>query len=183
MLSAAALRSPGESPTGDTGRARYRRKGVLRDTAGDLGPIFVISGSPAMHCGSMRPGGIDHLAGGNALGAPTVVHGDPNFKVVQVHTRQAMSVGDRFDVKLSFVWQASSQEPNHFDAVSLMGFRHPVRRLRYSVCVPWEASQARLQTISSVMAQISGARPTGARVAEGQWQYGFETPRFSDSDP
>ena len=147
---------------------------MLREASGEQGPVFIITGSPAMAKANMRLGAVDHLDGGKALGTPEVLEDEDNFKVVRVRPRLALAVGEQFDVELSFVWQASPYEPNHFDAVSLMGFRHPVGKLSYRVKVPWQASQLRLRSVASATAQVEGVKPTAVQVGNSDWQYGFE---------
>lgn len=160
-------------------RAKYRRRGTLRHASGALGPVFIITGSPAMESAGMNLVAYDHLDAGAALGAPELLEDEGNFKVVRVRTRSALSVGESFDVELCFAWQASAHEPNHFDAVSLMGFRYPVRKVSYRVTVPWRATQLRLSSIAAAMEQVGGVKPSAVQVG-GDWQYGFE---LSDPRP
>jgi hypothetical protein len=153
-------------------QAKYRRRGKLTEESGRHGPVFVITGSPAMKSADMALSAMDHLTG-KALGPPIVLVDEDNFKSVRVQPHSALAVGDAFDVELSFVWQANVYEPNHFDAISLMGFRRPVQKLQYRVRTPWQARQVELETIATVRAQVANVRPARTDLGGGDWEYSF----------
>ena len=155
--------------------ATYRRKGrVLTEDVGD-GLVFVITGSPSMDCRTMQLRGLDWSSGqSEELAPPKLKIDEPKRKEILVRTRQALRPGDAFDLALSFVWQASDQERNDFDAVSLMGLREPVGLLRYRVELPRRAAQLKIQSIGTAMAHIADVQPMIENLPGGHWRYTFE---------
>jgi len=101
----------------------------------DMGVKFLITGSPAMDRDHMNVTAVD----GNGKPLQHIFErDDPIQKLIFVKHRTPLKVNEEFDITLKFVWQASKDEPNSFDGLNLMGFRHPVARLRYKVTLPWE---------------------------------------------
>ncbi len=153
----------------------YRRKGVVIDDEGSVGPLFVITGSPAMKVEDMQLAGLDFASGDpKRLSAPAVLVNELKRKEIVVRPRQALQAGDAFDLALQFVWQASENERNDFDAISLMGLREPVGLLRYRVELPCQASQLKIESIGSVKGQLKGLRPVVEPLSDDRWRYTFE---------
>jgi hypothetical protein len=125
-----------------TYHATYRRIGtVIGDKESD-GLLFVITGSPAMKKERMNL-----RATNNVDGSPLSVHvvsDRPHQKVVHVLSRTLMRPNSSFDITLHFAWQATESEPNDFDGINLMSFRHPVKLLRYRAILPWQPAQAKV---------------------------------------
>lgn len=122
--------------------AEYRRRGKVVSEANSAGPIYVITGSPAMNTGIMNIGAVNNLDG-KAL-AYNILVDHPNQKVIRVLPQLELKPGDEFDLTLKFRWQATMSEPHDFDGFNLMLFRHPVAHLKYSINLAWKPAQAKV---------------------------------------
>ncbi|MCA1621003.1 MAG: metallophosphoesterase [Acidobacteria bacterium] len=170
--------------------AEYRRVGSVVGDEPSEGPVFIISGSPAMKVEHMGLTAVDNLT--TKVITHKVLVDEDHRKVVRVRPRKELLPGDRFDVTLKFRWQATKSEPNHFDGVNLMYFNQPdkdldhvVERLKYTVALPWEPAQARVRgygvkDFAPTLKDGSGVTPIDAaeRAAEPAKSYGI-THRFS----
>src|SRR6266404_512294 len=117
-------------------QAAYRRKGkVVSGDNADTGITFVITGSPPMRQQDMDISASDSQ--GRKLNVSFVLD-YPTQKVIKVSHYSPVSIGGTFDITLRFQWQASAMEPNNFDGMNLMYFRHPVGRLTYRANLPWQ---------------------------------------------
>lgn len=157
-------------------KASYRRIGTVKTSGGTEGPVFVITGSPAMHRHEMELNALQYLSDGtrDELGPVIALKDEPNLKILQVQMRDMLAVGSRFDIELRFQWQASLKEPNSFDAISLIGFEHPVKKVRYRVRVPWRASQVALHSVGAGIKHVADVQPRHERLEDGHWRYSFE---------
>lgn len=154
-------------------RGRYRRRGVLLDKDVTEGPIFVITGSPEMKLAAMKLKGIDNLTKDSALNCKSI-NDSPNRKIICVQPRIAPSVRTIIDVTLEFEWQASETEPNNFDAITLMGFRHPVDQVTYRARTEWCPTQVQLRSIGLSTEELSAK--VSSRTAPGLvgfWEHAF----------
>ncbi|HJQ33417.1 MAG TPA: metallophosphoesterase [Pyrinomonadaceae bacterium] len=134
--------------------ASYRRAGVVVGEGPSEGPVFVISGSPAMkqeHMGVKARDNAANDGAGEAITWKSLVDKDC-CKVFRARPHKELLPGDSFDITLDFQWQATESEPNHFDGVNLMYFHRPDRshghiaeRLKYSVSIPWQPAQAKVR--------------------------------------
>ncbi|MFN2491292.1 MAG: metallophosphoesterase [Pyrinomonadaceae bacterium] len=129
-----------------TYQAAYRRVGKVVGDEESEGLIFVVTGSPAMKVERMNLS-----ATNNQEEKPLKIElllDRSHQKVIRVLTRLPMEPGSYFDVTLKFEWQATESEPNDFDGINLMPFRHPVGRLTYEATLPWEPGQAKVLAYS-----------------------------------
>lgn len=125
-----------------TYHAAYRRIGtVIGDKESD-GLLFVITGSPAMKKERMNLRATNNVDGSSL--SVHVVSDRPHQKVVHVRSRTLMRPNSNFDITLYFAWQATESEPNDFDGINLMSFRHPVKLLSYRAILPWQPAQAKV---------------------------------------
>jgi len=117
----------------------YRRKGMVVGEEPDKGLVFVITGSPKMNWEDM------HIKATNNKNSSELSYelllDTPFKKVIQVLHRLQLAPNEEFDIILSFQWQATEYEPNNFDGMNLMYFRHPVGEMRYQVNLPWIPAQ------------------------------------------
>ncbi len=74
-----------------------------------------------------------------------ILEDEPNQKIIRGLHRLALAPGEEFDVSLSFRWRGSKAEPQTFDCLNLMYFRHPVGQLRYRVVTPPGLKQPRVR--------------------------------------
>lgn len=157
-------------------KGRYRRCGTVRKQGGVKGPIFIITGSPAMSIVDMALEAFEYAEDGHPhpLGRVLVLKDAPNLKILQVQMRSQLAVDERFDIELRFQWQASEVEPNSFDAFSLMGFLHPVSRVHYRVQLPWRAAQVALNSVGAGIKHVEGVRPVHEDLGDENWRYSFE---------
>jgi|GEM_PF-3710891 len=117
-------------------QAAYRRKGkVATGDKIDTGITFVITGSPPMRLPDMNLSASDSQ--GRNLNI-SVIKDYPTQKIIKISHYSPLQIGGTFDITLRFQWQASAMEPNNFDGMNLMYFRHPVGRLTYRANVPWQ---------------------------------------------
>lgn len=123
-------------------KAQYRRAGKVVGDKDSDGPVFIVTGSPAMKVKHMALAARDNVK--NEELAYDVLRDRANRKVIRVLPRLQMKPGDQFDVTLSFQWQATESEPNDFDGINLMTFRNPVGCLSYSATLAWNPAQARV---------------------------------------
>ncbi len=152
---------------------RYRRKGELLADSGATGPVFVITGSPQMKLADMHLKGIDNLTQQDL--SYMVISDTPHRKIICVQPRTAVAVGQTIDVTLSFEWQASATEPNDFDAINLMGFRHRVDRMKYRIRTPWRPQQVQLHSIGLSTTRLFPPVTNGpVQIESGYWEYSFE---------
>lgn len=131
----------------------YRRRGRVVSREPSEGPVFVITGSPARKVSELRLEATDNLRAERM--DSSVLFNEPNRKVVRVRPGGPLAPGEAFDVTLKFQWQATREEPNHFDALNLMYFhpdkrqRHVARALRYTVTLPWEPAQTSVRILGT----------------------------------
>jgi 3',5'-cyclic AMP phosphodiesterase CpdA len=127
---------------------RYRRKGevVTRETT--RGPIFIITGSPAMTYHAMAVKAEDNLNSSAELGTELLLD-RPHQKIIQVLHPLELPRGRHFDVTLAFQWQASADQPNDFDGINLMYFRYGLDYLKYRIQMPWDLKQPRVSAFGT----------------------------------
>ena len=119
--------------------ADYRRKGIVRSKDGEDGPLFVITGSPAMEWNDMN---LAATTDGGKKAYIVLILDSPTRKVLRVLPRPVkLKVGETFDVTLHFEWQATPAEPNDFDGFNFMNMRYPIGKFVYRVEYPWKAAQ------------------------------------------
>jgi 3',5'-cyclic AMP phosphodiesterase CpdA len=117
-------------------QAAYRRRGkVASGDNADTGITFVITGSPPMRIQDINLSASDSQ---NRILNVRSVRDYPTQKVIKVNHYSPLPIGSTFDMTLRFQWQASAMEPNNFDGMNLMYFRHPVGRLTYRANLPWQ---------------------------------------------
>ena len=135
----------------------------------------MINGSPRMELRAMNLRGLDNLTGDEL--ACTTVHDAPHRKIIRVEPRTAISVGTAVDMTLSFEWQANTSEPNTFDAINLMWFRHQVGSMKYRASTPWRPRQVQLHSIGLRTTPLfpDGLAPRGGN--DGLWEFSFELER------
>ncbi len=133
--------------------ASYRRIGRVVGDEPSEGPVFIITGSPAMDLGQMGLVALDNLT--NAEITYKVLVDESYRKVIRVRPRRELLPNDPFDVTLKFNWQSTDSEPNYFDGINLMYFHQPDKRLgyiaeslKYTVSLPWEPAQAKVRGYS-----------------------------------
>jgi hypothetical protein len=149
--------------------AKYRRQGKAVGTKLDTGLVFVITGSPEMKLKDMGIRATD--AEGNILHVEPIKD-FPNQKVLLVHYYKPLMPGGEFDLTLEFKWQASNTEPNDFDGINLMYFKHPVDRLRYQATLPWQPVDQKV--ISYGITETDLVIPDVSRQSDGTHLYSFE---------
>lgn len=157
-------------------QAAYRRKGVVVGDDVSDGPHFVVTGSPAMKTDKMKLSATNNVDSSQL--DVKVLMDQPNQKVIRVLTRTQMRPGSDFDITLSFEWRATESEPNDFDGINLMSFRHPVEHLSYSATLPWQPAQAKvlgygIQNVTPKL-QKESLKPAAA---SGTFSYSFEIER------
>ncbi|MBV8857941.1 MAG: metallophosphoesterase [Acidobacteria bacterium] len=130
--------------------AEYRRAGRVVGEEPSEGPVFIISGSPAMKVAQMGLAAVDNQT--REAVTYKVLSDEPNRKVIRVRPRKELLPGDTFDVTLKFKWQSTDSEPNDFDGMNLMYFHQPdkslgyvAESLKYTVALPWEPAQAKVR--------------------------------------
>jgi len=158
-----------EISSGQLYSAKYRRKGKVVGTKLDNGLVFVITGSPEMRLEDMDIRATD--AAGNTLHVDAIKN-FPNQKVLLVHYYEPLMPGGEFDLTLEFKWQASATEPNDFDGINLMYFKHPVDRLRYQANLPWQPVDQKV--ISYGITETDLLIPVVNRQVDGTYLYSFE---------
>jgi 3',5'-cyclic AMP phosphodiesterase CpdA len=154
-------------------QAAYRRKGkVVAGEGSDTGLTFVITGSPPMKYGDMKVTATDGQ--GRKLDLKAIID-YPTQKVIKVSYFSPLSVGSEFDITLNFQWQASKAEPNNFDGMNLMYFRHSVGCLRYRINLPWQPVGQRVIAygIDQSDPETNGP-PTTDTLPDGTYSYSFE---------
>ncbi len=153
--------------------ASYRRVGTVVSKDASAGLLFLITGSPAMKKEKMDLKATNNLD--NSELAIRVVSDHPNQKVVLVQSRTLMPKGQKFDVTLSFVWQATESEPNDFDGVNLMSFNHRVERLTYKAILPWQPAQARVLAygVTNVVPPLENEKLEPSATQPGAYEYSF----------
>jgi 3',5'-cyclic AMP phosphodiesterase CpdA len=149
--------------------AEYRRKGKVVGSKADTGLYIVITGSPEMKRDDMGISAQD--ANGNTLQVDCVKD-FPNQKVLLVHHYTPLTPGAEFDLTLKFKWQASASEPNDFDGINLMYFKHPVETLRYQAQLPWQPIDPKV--ISYAITEADVLIPSLKKQADGTHLYSFE---------
>jgi hypothetical protein len=158
-----------EISSGQLYSAKYRRKGKAIGTKLDNGLVFVITGSPEMRLADMGIRATD--AAGHTLQVDAIKD-FPNQKVLLVHYYEPLMPGGEFDLTLEFKWQASATEPNDFDGINLMYFKHPVDRLRYKAKLPWQPIDQKV--ISYAITETDLLIPVLNRQEDGTYLYSFE---------
>ena len=154
----------------------YRRSGRVAGEAADSGLLFIITGSPKMKLANMALKAADEADSGAAL-RYDVVRDEPNQKVIRVLHRLELAAGASFDISLRFQWQASPEEPNRFDCVNLMYFRHPVGTLKYHVLTAVQPKQPAVRAfgVAEVRPELLNERAQAAQ--GGEYEYTFEIAR------
>ncbi|MFN0140383.1 MAG: metallophosphoesterase family protein [Pyrinomonadaceae bacterium] len=155
-----------------TYKGEYRRKGRVVGKEASDGLVFVITGSPAMKVEQMKLKATNNL---NGKPLQTEILRDLSHqKVIRVLSRLLMKPEFDFDVTLKFEWHATESEPNDFDGVNLMPFRHPVGHLKYKATLPWEPAQARVLAygVQDFTPTLQNEALTGS--ASTNFEYSFE---------
>lgn len=98
----------------------------------------------------------------------------PTQKVIRVLHDLQKAPGDEFDITLCFQWQASEEEPNDFDGVNLMCFRHPISRLVYRAVVPWKPAQPKVRAQGVIEQEPELKDEKRKRLEHGSEEYCFE---------
>ena len=149
--------------------AKYRRKGKVLGNKADNGLFFVITGSPEMKTPDMGISAEDINL--NGLQVDTVKD-FPNQKVLFVHYDKPLMPGGEFDLTLSFKWQSTVNEPNDYDGINLMYFKHPVNKLHYQAQLPWKPVDPKV--ISYAITESDVLIPGVNKQANGTYLYSFE---------
>jgi 3',5'-cyclic AMP phosphodiesterase CpdA len=149
--------------------AKYHRKGKVVSNKADSGLVFVITGSPEMKLNEMGIRATD--VDGNTLHVEAIKD-FPNQKVLLVHHFKPLMTGAEFDLTLEFRWQASATEPNDFDGINLMYFKHPVGKLHYQAQLPWQPIDPKV--ISYAITESDAKIPELNQQADGTYLYSFE---------
>ena len=157
--------------------ASYRRAGTVVGSEASAGLLFVITGSPAMKEEKMGLTATNNLDSSSL--AVKVISDHPHQKVVRVQSRTLMQPGQKFDITLSFIWQATESEPNDFDGVNLMSFNHPVERLTYKAILPWQPGQARVLAygVTNFNPPLKNETLLPSNTLPGCYEYSFEIPK------
>lgn len=154
-------------------QAAYRRRGkVVGGDWSDTGVTFVITGSPAMKYDDMKVSATD--SDGNSLDAKPLID-YPTQKVIRVSYYKPLKFGGVFDLTLRFQWQASMIEPNNFDGMNLMYFRHPVGSLKYRVKLPWQPVGQRVIAYGIDESDPETNQPPATeKLSDGTYSFSFE---------
>jgi hypothetical protein len=98
----------------------------------------------------------------------------PYQKVILVSDPLKFTPEKPFDITLHFEWQASKDQPNHFDGMNLMYFRHGVKHLKYNVCFPWKAKHTKVMAYGLTPFNLKPERETYFQDIGGHYVYSFE---------
>ena len=124
---------------------KYRRVGRVIGPGKDDGPIFVITGSPAMHFKDMKVSAINNKSGSEL--SCRIVKEFPEKKIIRVLHEHELSPNAEFDITLNFLWNVIESEPNDYDGLNLLYFRYPVTCLSYKAVLPWKPAQVKVKAI------------------------------------
>jgi 3',5'-cyclic AMP phosphodiesterase CpdA len=119
----------------------YRRKGKVVGEEYDRGPMFILTGSPGMKSEDMELEAMDNNTD-QKLHIEFIID-ELRQKIIRVLHQLELAPQQEFDISLKFKWQASNDEPHHFDGLNLMYFLHPIERLKYQAYLPWSPKQPR----------------------------------------
>jgi hypothetical protein len=120
----------------------------------------------------MKVKAIDNQSDSVLLADPKVDH--PYQKVILVSDPLKFAPGEQFDVTLHFEWQASKDQPNHFDGMNLMYFRHGVKHLKYHVRFPWKAKHTKVMAYGIKRLHLTPDKETYFQGIGGGHVYTFE---------
>lgn len=155
-------------------RGSYRRVGrVVVEEGTDDGPIFVITGSPAMRFEDMKVSAFDNRAN-KSLPLPQLLgEDDPYQKVIQAFYELPLSKGALFDITFNFEWQSSDVEPNDFDGFNLMQFGHPIERVEYRVTLPWRPIAPKVKAYGIEPTEPTLKERALEQAPDSSWVYRF----------
>ena len=154
-------------------KGKYRRKGTVKGEGYDQGLTFILTGSPVMKIEEMNLTAEDNINQCEVAIEDPPILDTPNQKIIRVLHSLELEPEGVFDISLNFRWQASLTEPNYFDGMNLMYFKHPVGCLRYRVRLPWKPAQPKVRAhgIEEFRPQLTEERYLEA---DGSCIYTFE---------